>query len=274
MKNFLVYPCKVMRITQSYTGTTSHLPHTTGSPKSYPIDEGCSNSGREGFYCPCDEVVIKRIYGVGTSGTNTIWIESTSKVDFADGTKDYTCGKIIHSNDSDIKDLKVGQKFKRGQLICYEGTDGATGNHFHLSFGKGKFKGNGWVKNSKGKYCLTCTNGAYKPEQLFYIDPNFTKIVNSKELKFKELPPNYTKGIYIVNTEELRVRKGAGISKDIILYSKFTANAKEQIKKIKGSKYKESYFVKGMEIEITKIKDNWGKCKTGWVCLDYCKRKK
>lgn len=28
-KNYLIYPCKTMRITQSYTGTTSHKPHMT-----------------------------------------------------------------------------------------------------------------------------------------------------------------------------------------------------------------------------------------------------
>jgi hypothetical protein len=35
-KNYLIYPCKILRITQSYTETTSHLPHTAGSPKDYP----------------------------------------------------------------------------------------------------------------------------------------------------------------------------------------------------------------------------------------------
>lgn len=187
-KNYLTYPFKTMRITQSYTGTTSHKPHMTGSPKDYPIDEGGKDSGRDAFYCPCDELKIVRIYGVGNGGTNTIWVESTSPVYFADGTSNYTCGQITHPNDSDIKDLKVGQKFKRGQVICYEGKDGATSNHIHFSFGKGKLKGNGWVKNSKGKYVLTTTSGAYKPEQLFYVDKTFTKVSNSKGLTFKEVP--------------------------------------------------------------------------------------
>lgn len=272
MANYLTYPCKVMRITQSYTGTTSHLPHTIGNLKSYPIDEGCSDGGREGFYCPCDEVVIKRIYGVGTGGTNTIWIESTSPVDFADNTKDYVCGKIIHSNDSDIKKLKVGQKFKRGQLICYEGTDGASGNHFHLSFGKGKITGNGWKKNSKGKYCLTCTGGAEKPEKLFYIDPKFTKILNTKGLKFKELKV-YKKGRYqITKSSTLNVRSGPGTNYSIVPYEKYTKGTKEQLSKLKGSSFKKNYFVKNMSFNILEIKGNWGRCTSGWVCLDYCTR--
>lgn len=188
MKNYLTYPCKVMRITQNYTGTTSHLPHSTGRPKDYPWDEGGKDSGRDGFYCPCDELKIVKIYGVGNGGTNTIWVESTSKVHFADGTADYVCGHIVHPNDSDIKHLKVGQKFKRGQLICHEGIDGATGNHLHISFGKGKIKDSGWDKNSKGKWVLTTTHGAYKPEELFFVDKSFTTIKSSKGIIFKELP--------------------------------------------------------------------------------------
>lgn len=186
MKNYLTYPCKVMNITQGYAGNYSHGPHNTGTPKDYPWDEACENTGRSPMYCPCDEMQIKRIY---TKGTNTIWLESTSKVYFADGTSDYVTLMVTHPNDNDIARLKVGQKFKRGQLICYEGTDGnATGNHFHFSVGKGKVKGNGWVQNSKGKWVLTTANGSKKPETMFYVDPEFTTIKKSNGLKFKELP--------------------------------------------------------------------------------------
>lgn len=192
-KNYLIYPCKTLRITQSYTGTTSHLPHTTGSPKDYPWDEGCNDTGRDWCYCPCDEMVVKRIYGVGAKGTNTIWLESTSKVYFADGTNGYFTILITHPNDDDLKKIKVGQTFKREEKICREGTDGATGNHFHFSGGKGKFKGNGWTQNSNGKYVLNVTNAACKPEKLFYIDKTFTKVIQDKGLTFKELPKEEVK---------------------------------------------------------------------------------
>lgn len=186
MKNYLTYPCEVMNITQGYTGNYSHGPHNTGTPKDYPWDEACGSTGRSPMYCPCDEMVIKRLY---TKGTNTIWLESTSKVYFADGTSDYVTLLITHPNDSDVARLKEGQKFKRGKLICYEGTDGnATGNHFHFAVGKGKIKGNGWTQNSKGKWVLTTVNGSKKPETMFYIDPEFTTIKKANGLKFKELP--------------------------------------------------------------------------------------
>lgn len=189
-KNYLTYPCKVMRITQSYTGKTSHLPHTTGNPKDYPWDEGCKDGGREAFYCPCDELKIMRLY---TKGTNTIWVQSTSKVVCPNGKEGIFSALITHPNDSDFKKLTVGKKFKRGDLICYEGKDGATGNHLHISAGLGALTDNGWTQNSKGKWVLTTEGKTYKPEQLFYIDPEFTKVIDSKGLKFKELPKNAKK---------------------------------------------------------------------------------
>lgn len=186
-KNYLTYPCQTMNITQSYTGNTSHSPHNTGTPKDYPWDEACEDRSRSPMYCPCDEMIVKRVY---TKGTNTIWLESTEKVNLADGTLDYVTLLITHPNDDDMKRLWKGKVFKRGDIICYEGTDGnATGNHFHFSVGKGKILGNGWIKNTKGKWVLTCTGGAKKPETMFYIDRTFTKLVkNSKGLNFKNVP--------------------------------------------------------------------------------------
>ncbi|MBQ7295974.1 MAG: SH3 domain-containing protein [Clostridia bacterium] len=249
-KNYLTYPCKTMRITQNYNGKTSHKPHTTGNPKDYPIDEGGKDSGRDGLYCDCDEMKIVRLYGVGNGGTNTLWVESTSKVHFADGTRDYACGMAIHPNDSDFKSLYVGKKFKRGDLICREGSDGATANHLHISFGKGKLKGNGWIKNSNGKYVLNCTGGACKPEKLFYIDPSFTKVLSKGGIAFKELPQEYTAGYYKVNTAVLNVRKGAGTN--------FA---------------KAGTLIKGKKIKIIEVDGIWGRIgKNKWVCLEYCRK--
>ena len=251
MKNYLIYPCKTMRITQSYTGTTSHLPHTTGKPKDYPVDEGCSDTGRDYIYCPCDEMKVKRIYGVGTGGTNTVWLESTEKVLFADGSKNYCTLLITHPDDADLKKLKIGQVFTRKEKICREGKDGATAYHLHISAGKGKFMGNGWTPNSKGKYVLTTTGGAFRPEELFFVDEGFTEVIGTKGLSFKNLP-TYTTGTYKVNTAVLNVRKSADAD----------------------SKKVGTAFL-GQKIAVDKIQDAWGRIgKNRWVCLDYCKKVK
>ena len=92
-----------MRITQTYLGKTSHYPHTTGTPKDYPFDEAGADGGRDWLYCPCDEMKLIRIYGVGNGGTNTIWLQSTAKVDFADSTSDYFTMQVTHPEDADVK---------------------------------------------------------------------------------------------------------------------------------------------------------------------------
>lgn len=282
MANYLIYPFKTMRITQSYNGKTSHYPHTTGTPKDYPLDEGGADGGRDPFYCPCDEMEIARIYGVGNGGTNTLWVQSTSKVNFADGTSDYCTIQITHPNDSDIKGLKKGQKFKRSEVICREGTDGATGNHIHHSVGKGKMTGTGWTKNSKGKYVISTTGGGVKPENAYVIDEAFTKrVIDNKGLKFKTLAAvkkaaekpvtkKYTTGTYEVTADILHVRKGPSVHYDAKIFSQLTKDAQTKIKKLAGTTV--NGYVKNLVFTCTEIKNNWGKTPSGWVCLDYCKK--
>lgn len=247
--NYAVYPCKTMRITQNYMGKTSHRPHTVGKPKDYPVDEGCADTGKDYICCPCDEMKIKRIYGIADKGTNTLWLESTGKVDFSDGTRDYLTLMITHPDDEDLKKLKVGDVFKRNEKITREGKDGANAYHLHISAGKGKMKGNGWVRNSKGKWVLTTTNNAAKPENIFYLDTEFTKVLSSGSLKFKKLPSKYILGYYKVDVAVLNIRSGPGT------YYK-----------------KRGILTVGKTVKITGVQDSWGMyAKDKWICLDYCR---
>lgn len=204
MANYMVYPTKIMNITQCYTGTFSHSANNTGNPKDYPIDEACENSGRSYIYCPCDEMEVVRIYGVSNNGTNTIWLTSTSKVDMPVIT-DYVTMMVIHPEDDDLKKLKVGQKFKRGEPMFREGKDGnATGNHFHISFGLGKLYLNGWMENDKKAWVIRSSGGSLKPESACYLDPNITTVRNSQGIKFKTVPSS---------TIDSTVTKGIDVSK-------------------------------------------------------------
>lgn len=276
-KNYCVYPCEILRITQTYLGKTSHYPHTVGSVRDYPIDEGCKDSGRSWLLCPCDELKIVKIYGVGSGGTNTIWFVSTTPCDFPDGTKGYLVLLVTHPNDDDLKKLKVGQTFKRGEKICREGTDGATANHFHISVGKGKMKGTGWARNSKGKWVLTATGGTFKPEKIFYIDPKITTVVNTLGLDFKTLPKTttaksskYSIGNYkVTKANVLKVRTGAGTNYPALTYDQLSASAKKKILAKKNGK-KANGYVKGMTFTVTRVSGNWGKTPSGWVHLGYC----
>ena len=187
--NYLIYPTKTLLISQNYTDTYSHYKNYLGTPRDFPIDETSGEAGRSYFYTPCDEVVVKRIWGVGTGGTNTIWLQSTSKVTTPTFT-DYVTIMIIHPNDDTLKNIKVGDTFKRGEPIFLEGNDGnATGYHFHISVSRGKYVAPGWQNNSLNGYVIT--GDSKKPEEVFFIDKDFTKVINNKNLKFKYLIKDY-----------------------------------------------------------------------------------
>lgn len=278
MATYLTYPFKTMTITQSYLGTTSHLPHTTGYPKDYPIDEAGKDTGRDPFYAPCKLEVVK-IYGVGNRGTNTLWLESTEKVVLANGKTDYVTIMLIHANDSDLRGLYVGKKFNKGDIVCYEGTDGATGNHLHMAIGMGTMTDGGWNQNTKGKWVLSTSRGTIKPENAFYIDPNFTTVIQTKGISFKTLPSTktgitYTAGDYkvvkVTNAGILRIRKGAGKTYAAKKFSQLTEDAQKKILKATGKKM--NGYVIGMEFTVTQIKGNWGKTPSGWIYLKYCKK--
>ena len=267
-RNYLTYPCRVMRITQNCTGKVSHLPHSSGEPADYPFDEGCEGSGKSYMYCPCDSMRVVKIYGVGNGGTNTVWLESTEKVIFADGTEDYCTLMVTHPDDASLKKLSPDKLFRRGEPVCTEGKDGCTGNHFHFSAGKGRLRGKGWIKNTKGKWVLNCTKGAFPPEKLFFIDPDFTKITDSKGIPFIKLPVIYEKGNYRVTARLLNVRTGAGTSFAKKSFSQLTEDAKTKILSLAG--YEADGYVKGLCFTALSVEGNWGRTPSGWVCLDYC----
>jgi hypothetical protein len=261
-----------MRITQNYKGKTSHLPHTQGTPKDYPIDDGCSDTGKDYIFCPCDSMTVKRIYGVGESGANTIWLQSDKKVSFADGTRDYFTMLITHPDDKDLKRLYVGQKFNRKEKICREGKDGATANHLHISGGKGKIQGNGWEKNTKGKWVLTVTGSTEKPENLFFIDTDFTKVLSVGGLNFrrlKDVDEDYPKGTYKVNCDLLYVRKGPSTKYAKKAFRELSPLAQKKILTLTDGQEKNGY-VRGLSFLVYEVRSGWGRTPSGWVSLRYC----
>lgn len=190
-ENYAIYPCKHMNITQTAYGTYNHYLYSDANAtyRDFPTDEGCADSGTSPMYCPCDEMIVEHFRGTDDDQkVNTIWLRSTSKVKFANGDEDYLVMMVMHPNDSDFSGLVKGvTTFRRGDIMFYEGTDGATANHFHISLGKGARIGNGWVENSNGAWVLNTTNGNLPIEDVFYVDPNFTTIRNDAGLNFVTL---------------------------------------------------------------------------------------
>lgn len=156
-----VFGMDTLNITQGMNNSFSHK-------GTLAIDVAGKDTGIESIKAPFTGV-IKRIYK-----GYVVWLESLNKVKYADGTEDYMTVMLMHDNDT--TDLKVGQTIKQGQVFYQEGTTGyATGNHIHLSCGKGKFTGNGWYQNSDGNWCI---NNQYDITKALFV-LNSCKIKNA-----------------------------------------------------------------------------------------------
>lgn len=173
------FPMETMRITQNPFGNTSHHKHNLGTPKDYPIDCAGVDGGRSAIFAPTE----MKVTNITTNGTNTIWLVSTKEVKtptFTD-TVFMTC---THWNDNDSaikKHNKVGSIIKKGEIICYEGTDGASANHIHICTGRGY--SDNWTKNTKGSLVMTGDNKP--PQEVMYLYTKFTtKVIDNGNLKW------------------------------------------------------------------------------------------
>lgn len=193
MKAF-TFGMKTMRVTQNYNGTKSHKPHWYNSKNyaDYPIDIAGKDGGKNIYYATVDMKVVA-IRGIGTSYTNTIWLVATEKCNTPSGNMTPFI-MLTHWNDNDpyVNKLKVGSIIKAGQPICEEGKDGATANHLHMVCGNAdKGVGSKLIKNSnstKDKAVWVSNGYCMKPEQVMFIDKEFTNIVDNGSIKFQDKP--------------------------------------------------------------------------------------
>lgn len=180
---YFKFGMETMRITQNYNDKTSHYNHSHGYPFDYPIDVAGIDNGQSAYFSPVDMKVVA-IRGVGNSSTNTIWLRTVDKVITPTFT-DYVWLTLTHWNDSSITaKMKVGQIIKKNHIIAYEGTDGTRSNHLHLVCGRGNCST--WIKNNLGSWVMK--GRSLKPEDVMYVDPKFTKIEYTNNLKFLEVP--------------------------------------------------------------------------------------
>lgn len=185
--NKFYFGMETMRITQNYNGAASHYNHSHGTPVDYPIDCAGVDGKQSAYFAPVDMKVVA-IRGVGNYATNTIWLETTETVQ-TPTFNDIVWLTLTHWNDGSITSkFKVGDVIKAGEIIAYEGTDGATANHLHVTCGRGHC--NSWTENTKGSWVMSGTS--LPPEDVMYINDDFTKCVDSGGLVFKSMPKNDT----------------------------------------------------------------------------------
>ena len=90
-----------------------------------------------------------------------------------------------------------------------------------------------------------------------------TENVNQNTIKV------YTAGKY-KTISNIHVRNGAGTNYKMKKYTQLTPNAKKQNENM-GNKYYNGYK-KGIICDVIKVINNWGLTRSGWICLDYCKK--
>lgn len=82
---------------------------------------------------------------------------------------------------------------------------------------------------------------------------------------------SYTTGNYTVTASLLHVRSGAGTNYPIKNYRQLTSNARSQ-NRAKGNYYANG-LLRGVNVTVSQVKGNWGKIPSGWICLDYCRKR-
>lgn len=81
----------------------------------------------------------------------------------------------------------------------------------------------------------------------------------------------YTTGNYKVTASLLHVRSGAGTNYSIKNYRQLTLNARSQ-NRSKGNYYANG-LLRGVNVTVSQVSGNWGKIPSGWICLDYCRKR-
>ncbi|MBQ7715660.1 MAG: peptidoglycan DD-metalloendopeptidase family protein [Clostridia bacterium] len=120
-----LYPGNVLTITQ---GPFDEFSHQEQNAIDMQVASGESITAP--FTC--------RVVAVNEECGNVVWIQSTSEVQYADGTYDYMTCLFMH--DDDISDIYVGEIILQGQPFYEMGTAGnAEGEHCHISCFRGEY---------------------------------------------------------------------------------------------------------------------------------------
>lgn len=150
---------ETMNISQGMYGSFSHQ-------GSKAIDFTGNDGGIDPAYAPFDGKVVY----ISTSAAYIIY-ESTSPVEFADGTVDYMTVWVMHDNN--VGRFYIGQTFSQGEHFFNEGSAGyATGNHIHLECARGTYQGQ--YKNDYGVWCI---KNQINPYDALYLSES-TYIIN------------------------------------------------------------------------------------------------
>lgn len=185
---YAIYPFNYMRITQRHD-QGNHLAHWDPfiDYADKPWDEGVKDSGRS-YFMPQNDYVVEEILEVNWS----IRLRTLNKVKTPFKEEpDYLKLTLTHIERAELEKVKVGQILKKGSKYLLEGKGGADAYHFHITANFGNYYD--IKENANGKYCFVYDKSLL-PNEAFYVDPNFTNMIDSNYYTFEKLNASYKKG--------------------------------------------------------------------------------
>lgn len=217
-------PMKVINVSQGY-GDSS------GTHKlSYALDFSGTDSGKDEIYAPFD-CKITKLYQPGDTEkhANSVWLTSQKKVLSPNGYYGYLTVSITHPDE--ISDMKLGQVFKQGEVVCKEGRTGsASGNHIHLEVSRGTTAN--WSLEKKGNYGeYVITNPVKIEDYLFLREDATIKNDTYKGTKYHFIKESeITYKVKNVPSEPLLVHKTNDYDKKSVLKNGFLYNGDDVIR--------------------------------------------
>ena len=176
-----------MNITQNWN-QGNHIFHWKKSSNysDKPWDEAGKDINQD-FFIPQNDFIVEEVLGINSNITNSVRLKSVNKLYMPYKEEaDYLFLTLTHMNEDNLKQISKGQIIEKGNMILLEGKDGiATGNHFHITANLGKYYG--LLQNSNGSWCFTYDKSLL-PEEAFYVDREFTSIINSQGSNFIDVP--------------------------------------------------------------------------------------
>lgn len=264
---YFKFPKKSYYLTQGFgKGSYSHQNRKA-------LDVSASGNGYKEIYAPFTGYVAKKYVAQGNA--YTCWLVSDEKVMCANGKSYYAVAMFTHPKE--ISNLKIGQKFKQGDLLMNDGTTGgATGPHLDLEIAvydnkkdiviDWKNVGNAYgLINAKNPCEYMVLDNNCKVKNDYYKDQSkYYKFITKNEVKIVE---EYTPGLY-ETLDNMRIRIGAGFNYRQKRIKELTKDGQKHA----TSSHPDSlaYYKKGTKFDVLEIIKNskneiWARGHSGYV---------